>query len=189
MKNKLILFGTLFLLFTINFYTKNDTNTSNNQPTEKKGCIVCKYNGKFWASNPLDTTQIGWRQIAGFTTLAFNKIDEDTFLLAGFGYTSESILRIGSLPVNSQRIGAYTFDSDKSEFPNINFSTNDVSFRNGMELKMYRITGKLSITKFDRPGKVCSGNFEILFTPKAAQYPKVVLSEGTFTDVYIANEL
>ena len=189
MKNKLILFGTLFLLFTINSCTKNDNNTSNKQPTEKKGSIVCKYNGANWESRPLDTTQSGWRQIAGYTSLAFNELGVDTFGLAGWENNSEGLLNIKNLPVNSQRIGSYTFDSDKSEFPNIFFTTKDTAILYGMAQKMYHITGKLSITKFDRPGKVCSGTFEIFFTPKDAQYPKVVLSEGTFTDIFIANEL
>jgi len=188
MKSKLILFGTLAMLFAFSSCSKNE-NANNNLTTEKKGSIVCKYNGTLWTSLPLDTTQSGWRQIAGFTTLAFNQLGIDTFSLAGWGNKSEGLLNIKNLPVNSQRIGSYTFDSDKSSFPNIYFATKDAAFSNGMAQKMYHITGKLSITKFDRPGKVCSGTFEILFTPKDAQFPKVVLSEGTFTDVFIANEL
>jgi len=188
MKNKLILFGTLALLFTLSSCSKNE-NTSNNLPKEKKGSIVCKYNGTQWTSISLDTTQSGWRQIAGYTTLAFNELGVDTFSLAGWGNNSDGILNIKNLPVNSQRIGSYTFDSDISAFPSIYFATNDPAIANGIVQNKYHITGKISITKFDRPGKVCSGTFEILFTPKDAQYPKVVLSEGSFTDIFIANEL
>ncbi len=188
MKNKLILFGTIFSLFTLSSCTKDD-NTNSKQPTTKKGCIVFNYNGKPWESFPLDTTQSGWRQIAGYTTLAFNELGEDTFTLAGWESNLESIFRISDLLVNSQKIGSYTFDSDKSTLPNVYFINSDTTFRNGITEKMYQITGKISITKFDRPGKVCSGTFEILFTPKSSRFPKVTLSEGTFTDIFIANEL
>jgi hypothetical protein len=188
MKNKIILFGTLAMFFAVSSCKKNEP-ANNNLPTGKKGSIVCKYNGANWESRPLDTTQSGWRQIAGYTSLAFNELGVDTFGLAGWENNSEGLLNIKNLPVNSQRIGSYTFDSDKSEFPNIFFTTNDTAILYGMAQKMYHITGKLSITKFDRPGKVCSGTFEIFFTPKDARYPKVVLSEGTFTDIFIANEL
>lgn len=176
------------MIFVINSCTKND-NTGNSQIEGKKGCIVFNYNGTKWSSNPLDTTMSGWRQIAGYTTLAFNELGDDTFSLAGWGADMNSLFRIANLPVNSNRLGTYTFDSDKSVLPNITFVTSDTTFRSGISQNMYQITGKLSINKFDRPGKVCSGTFEILFNPKASRFPKVTLSDGTFTDVYIANEL
>ena len=165
-----ILLATItFAVFTLSSCDKENKTEASSTMTQ------CKVNGVLWQSDLISTR-------------AF-LIDQSSLYLQGIkseGSDSSFVIITANLTPN--KIGIYEGNAKVVTgnyalfFPSININTQkDIMFN-------YTSTYKLEITKLDMTNHKISGTFSSIQNAPAGQsLPNYVVTEGKFTDIYLAN--
>jgi len=147
----------------------------NNQPTNKYGNIQCKVNGTTWASMP---------------GAGYGMMDDPSHIeIFGLQIKGSDTSFIGiALSLTPNKLGLYEGETKIFDGGYVLYypSTDEIQQMN--ILVKYKTTYKVELTKLDLENHKVSGTFSnVQIAPSGQGLPDYIITEGSFTDLYLEN--